>query len=133
VALEFDTQHGDCVAYTVSGFWPAARPRDGWWTARSASLKFQPAPAGSTLSMKYFVPEYVAASSRTLSVTVGDMAAGSVTLNHAGENRAEFPVPTGTRTDSGYTIVRLDVDHPYMKDGREYGVVLVRAGFRATP
>lgn len=133
VALEFDTQQGDCVAYTVSGFWPAARPGDGWWTARSASLKFQPPPAGSTLLMTYFVPEYVAASPRTLSVTVGDMVAGSVMLNHAGENKAEFPVPPGTQTDFGYIIVRLDVDHPYMKDGREYGVVLVRAGFRATP
>ncbi len=118
-ALEFDTQRGDCVAYTVSGFWPAARPGDGWWTARSASLKFQPPPAGSTLLMTYFVPEYVAASPRTLSVTVGDVAAGSAMLNHAGENKAEFPMPPGSQTDSGYTIVRLDVDHPYVKDGRE--------------
>jgi hypothetical protein len=35
------------------------------------------------------------------------------------------------RTDFGFVIVRLDVDHPYAKDGQEYGVVLLRAGFQS--
>jgi len=131
--LGFDTRRRDCIAYPVSGLLPADRPGEGWWTTRSASLKFEPPPAGSTLALSYWVPEFVAAAPRNLTVTVGGELAGTAALNRAGENKLELPVPADGRTDYGFTIVRLDVDHPYMKDGQEYGVVLLRAGFGTNP
>ncbi|HVW08470.1 MAG TPA: hypothetical protein VHC90_07810 [Bryobacteraceae bacterium] len=132
-ALEFNTRRQDSIRYAVSGLLPSSKPGDGWWTTKSASLKFQPVPAGSALSMTWWVPEFVAAAPRTLTVMVGGVRVGSALLNRRGENKGEFSVPAGTQTDSGFTIVRLDVDHPYTKDGQEYGVVLLRAAFRVTP
>jgi hypothetical protein len=130
--LEYDRKRADRAAFVVSGLLPAP-PGEGSWTTRSGSLKFQPPPAGSKLALDYWVPEYVAAEPRNLSVTVGGAAAGTIALSREGENTFEVQVPAGAQTDSGFMIVRLDVDHPYTKDGQEYGVVLLGAGFHTSP
>jgi hypothetical protein len=131
--LEFDDERADCIGYPVSGFLSAANRGEGWWTTRSASLKFQAVPSGTVLAVTYWVPEFVAAEKRNLSVAIGGEPAGVVALSRPGRNTTEVSVPANAQLDSGFTIVRLDVDRPSIKDGQEYGVVLLRAAFRVTP
>jgi hypothetical protein len=50
-------------------------------------------------------------------------------LTKAGENDVEFAVPARAVNASGFTILKLDVDNPYTKDGQDYGVVLMSAQF----
>ena len=126
----FDAERDDRVGYVVSGVMTSGRRGDGWWTDRSAKLKFDLYPADSRLALRFWVPDYVAKGERRiLSVAVDGEAAGSVALDHVGENNVEFSVPARAIDPAGYTLLELSVDHPYRKDGLEYGVVLLRAGF----
>jgi hypothetical protein len=79
-----------------------------------------------------WVPEVVAQpTGRTLSILVGGKQIGNVSLNKAGTNEVAFRVPQDSISENGYTLVDFDVANPYRGiDGVEYGIVLVRAGFR---
>jgi len=126
----FDTERADRAGYVVSGLLTSGQGGGGWWTTRSAKLKFDVYPADSTLTLKFFVPHSVAAGkTRNLSVTVDGDAVGTVALTHEGMNEVRFAVPARSINGSGFTILVLDVDDPYREGEQEYGVVLVRAGF----
>ena len=113
----------------VSGLLDFDRRGAGRWTTRSTRLKFDLYPVDSRLRLKFWVPDQVVSADRKLSISVGDENVGTVALTSSGENKFEFAVPARAINASGFTILRLDVDHPYTKDGQEFGVVLMSAGF----
>jgi hypothetical protein len=132
----FDTDRADAVGYVVSGVRTSGQRSGGWWTMRSAKLKFDVYPADSTLALKFFVPHMAATgktgTARNLSVLVDGDTVGTVALTHEGTNDLRFPVPARAINASGFTILELRVDDPYTGSDQEFGVVLVRAGFDYT-
>jgi hypothetical protein len=129
----FDVDRADRAGYVVSGLLTSGRRGDGWWTTRSAKLKFDVYPADSRLTLKFFTPHSVATGkTRTLSVMVDGVTVGTVALTHEGMNDLRFAVPAQFINASDFTILELDVDDPYTEGGQEYGVVLTRAGFDYT-
>ena len=129
----FDTTRADSVAYVVSGLQVTGQA-DGWWTERSGKLKFDVYPADSVLSLQFRVPDFVAAGQAgNLSAVVNGETVGSVPLIHDGVNNAAFPVPARVIGDSGFTVLELNVDKPYIKNGQEFGVLIVQAGFDYVP
>ncbi len=126
----FDVDRADRAGYVVSGIMTSGRRGDGWWTMRSAKLKFDMYPAESTLTLKFYVSHAVAAGkTRNLSVMVDGTTVGTFALTREGMNELSFAVPARLINASGFTILELDVDDPYTEGGQEYGVVLTRAGF----
>jgi hypothetical protein len=126
----FDTAHADSIGYVVSGVRSMGQGSGGWWTMRSARLKFDVYPADSVLSLEFFVPHTVATGrKRELSVIVDGQPAGTVDLANEGMNHQRFPVPAQAINRSGYTIVELNVDDPYTEGAEQYGVVLLQAAF----
>jgi hypothetical protein len=129
----FDVDRADRAGYAVSGLLTSGRRGDGWWTMRSAKLKFDVYPADSILMLKFYVSHAVAAGkTRNLSVIVDGVAVGTVALAHEGMNDLRFPVPARLINNAGFTILELDVDDPYTEGSQEYGVVVMRAGFEYT-
>ena len=127
----FDTERLDHTGYIVSGITDSSRRGAGYWTARSARLKFDLYPADATLTLKFWLPNFVATGEqRNLSVIVGGETIGNVALSHAGENTAELHAPARLINPSGFTILEMNVDRPYVKDGQEFGVVLLLADFK---
>jgi hypothetical protein len=126
----FDTAHADSIGYVVSGVRTLGQGSGGWWTMRSARLKFDVYPADSVLSLEFFVPDTVATGKRReLSVIVDAETAGTVDLTKEGMHHDRFPVPARTINGSGFTIVELNVDDPYSEGDEQYGVVLRQAAF----
>jgi hypothetical protein len=113
VGRHLDFGHRDHGAYVVSGVKDFEGDDAGRWTSPHAVLKFDLYPADSTFSLKFWVPDVVAAPPlRTLSIRVNGAPIGSLALNKV-----------------GYTLVNLDVDKPYTQDGEQFGVVLLQCGF----
>lgn len=126
----FDTDRRDRIGYVVSGILVAAPRTGGWWTTRAAKLKFDLYPADSTLALKFWVPHMVATGKkRTLSVLVSGNPVGTAPLTHEGMNELRFEVPARTINVSGFTILELDVDDPYMEGSQDFGIIILRAGF----
>ena len=126
----FDVERIDHAGYLVSGFLDSGKRGIGSWTTRASKLKFDLYPADTRLTLKFWLPDYVAAGEkRTLSLVVGGETMGTASLSQQGENNISFPVPARAINPSGFTILELNVDRPYKKDGQEYGVVLLQAGF----
>jgi hypothetical protein len=126
----FDTGRADRAGYVVSGLLTSGQGSGGWWTTRSARLKFDVYPAESILTLKFFVPHGVATGkARNLSVMVGGDAVGGSALTREGWNEVHFAVPARSINASGFTILELDVDDPYREGDQEYGIVLEQAGF----
>ncbi len=126
----FDSNRIDHAAYLVSGFLDSGRRSAGYWTTRSATLKFDIYPADSRLKLKFWLPDdEVTGLGRNLSAFVDGEVVGTAALIHSGENNADFAVPAHAINASGFTILELNVNKPYRKDNQEYGVVLSEAGF----
>jgi hypothetical protein len=126
---DFDYDRLDHVGYLVSGVIDSGQRGVGAWTTGSAKLKFDLYPADWRLTLRFWLPEYITGSERRLSVRVGGETVGTIALNRSGENTAQFSAPAHAISTSGYTILALDVDRPYVKDGQQYGIVLLRADF----
>jgi len=121
----FDANRADGVGYVVSGIVTPGRRGDAWWTNRSAKLKFDVYPADSRLTLKFWLPDSVAAvSGGNLSAIVDGAIVGSIALTHPDVNNVTFPVPAGAINASGFTILELNVDR-----ADTAGVALLRAGF----
>ncbi len=131
VGREMDMSRRDHSAYVVSGLQDGDSPDPGRWTDPKAKFKFDVYPADSFFTAKFWVSDEVAAGgARNLEVLVNGTSVGSYVLNHVGMNEIRFPVAAGRISKSGFTIVEMNVDHPYKAaNGAEFGVVLVRAGF----
>jgi hypothetical protein len=126
----FDTARADRAGYVVAGVLTSGQGNGGWWTTRSAKLKFDVFPADSFLTLKFFVPHTIASgNTRTLTAIVDGDIVGTAALTHEAMNEVRFPVPARSINGSGFTILQLDVDDPYRDGDQEYGVVLVQAGF----
>jgi hypothetical protein len=125
----FDARRMDSVGYPVSGLIDCDRSSGSCWTTRATRLKFDLYPADSRLRVRFWVPDYVANADRRLAISVDEEYVGTVPLTKAGENDVEFAVPARAIDASGFTVLKMDVDNPYTKDGQEYGVVLMSAGF----
>jgi hypothetical protein len=127
---DFDAARSDRAGYPVSGVLTSGHSGEGWWTMRSARLKFDLYPADSKLTLKFRVSgDEVAGAQRKLSVIVDGETLGAIPLTNAGESTVSFPVPARDINPSGFTILELDIDRPYARDGQEYGVALLRAAF----
>ena len=126
----FDTARRDRIGYVVSGVLITDTGDTGWWTTRSAKFKFDVYPVDSTLALKFWVPDFVAiGAARNLQVLVNGEKIGAIALTHDGSNEVKLPVPARSISSSGFTILGLDVDNPYTKDGQEFGVILLQASF----
>ncbi len=129
----FDVERGNAAGYVASGVMTSGRRGEGWWTTRSARLKFDIYPADSKLTLRFFAPQSVTSGKkRNLSVMVDGVTVGSAGLSREGMNDLVFAVPARLINASGFTIVELDVDDPYTEGGQEYGVVLMRVSFEYT-
>jgi hypothetical protein len=126
----FDTDLRSRVGYFVSGVLVSSQLSGGLWTTRSAKLRFDVYPADSTLALKFWVPHTVASGKvRTLSVLVDGSLVGTALLTHEGMNELSFSVPARAINATGFTILQLDVDDPYMEGSQDFGVVILKAGF----
>lgn len=117
----FDVARRDAVGYPVSGITASDRGT-GWWTTRSAVLKFDVYPAETVLSLKFWVPADEATGSASLSVAVNGHTLGSVPLSHADMNTLILHVPASAISQSGCSLLEMNVDNPR-------GVALFQAGF----
>lgn len=132
VGREMDFENRDYAAYLVSGIQGGDPANSSRWTSPEAKLKFDVYPAPAVLSMKFWVPDFVAkAATRTLHVKVDGIAVADYPLNKDGMNEPEFSVPASAISAEGFTVVELNVENPWKDtDGTPLGVVLMRAGFR---
>jgi len=132
VGRETDTGRRDFAAYVVSGVSDGEIGNPTRWTSPSAKLKFELYPAPAEFSAKFWLPDFVANSgSRTLAISVNGSEIGVLPLTHEGMNEISYPVPASLISRDGFTLVDMNVTNPYRdKSGQEFGVVLLRAGFR---
>ena len=123
----------DHAAYIVSGIKDFESPDEGRWTEPTATLKFQVYPADGELALRYWIVDEVAAPpAKTLTVRVNGHTVGVVPLTR-GENKLSFPVKASELSRTGFTLVELSVDQPYVDpQGTRFGVVLMNAGFEFT-
>jgi hypothetical protein len=136
VGRHVDFSHRDHGAYVVSGIKDYEGADAGRWTAPHAVLKFELYPADAALALKFWVPDFVAAPPlKTLSITINGAKIGSMPLTKDGTNDVRFPVPAADMTaldaqkPHNFTLVTLDIDRPYTKNGEQFGVILMEAGF----
>jgi hypothetical protein len=131
VAREMDMSRRDHSAYVISGVMDGDGSEPSRWITPRAKFKYDLYPANAVFSMKFWVPDFVAkTASRALTVTVNDEPIGTIPLSRDGMNEVRLPVPAKQITLNGFTIVGMDVDKPWRdKEGTEFGVVLLRAGF----
>ncbi|MEQ1949563.1 MAG: hypothetical protein ABL995_20395 [Bryobacteraceae bacterium] len=121
----------DHSAYVVSGVKDFDGPDEGRWTEPKATLKFDLYPADTTLAVRYWVAPFVAEGpEKTLTVRVNGNAVGATSLSESGEKEIRLPVKAAQISALGFTLVDLEVDHPY-KDpgGEEFGIILFQVGF----
>ena len=135
VAREMDISRRDYAAYVVSGLIDGDITGPSRWTEPRAKFKFDLYPAPTILSLKFWVPDFVAKTAvRKLSIVVNGKEVGTVPLSKDGMNEASFPVPASLISRAGYTFVEMNVAHPYTDEkGDRYGIVLLRAGFTYQP
>jgi hypothetical protein len=132
VGMEMDALRRDFPAYVVSGVGDGNVGNPIRWTKPKATLKFRLYPAAAILTVRCWVPDFVAKTAvRTLSVQVGGKEIGVYPLQQDGMNEFSFPVPAELITRNGFTLVDLVVTNPWKDtNGQELGVVLMRAEFR---
>jgi hypothetical protein len=135
VAREMDMSRRDHAAYVVSGVMDGDGAEPSRWLTPHAKFKYDLYPADAVFSMKFWVPDFVAKTgTRALTIAVNDAPIGVIPLSRDGMNEVSLRVPASQVTLNGFTIVGMDVDKPWRdKDGVEYGVVLLRAGFQYAP
>jgi hypothetical protein len=132
VGREMNMASRDHGAYVVSGLMDSDSNDPGRWTTPHAKFKFDLYPAPADFTAKFWVPDFVAKSgTRTMHILVNGQSVGDYPLNHQEMNEISFPVPAGLITNSGFTIVDMNVENPYQDaGGTAFGVVLLRAGFK---
>jgi len=135
VAREMDMSRRDHSAYVVSGVMDGDGSEPSRWTTPHAKLKYDLYPADAAFTAKFWVPDFIAKTGeRALTISLNEAPVGVIPLNHDGMNEIRLPVSAKQITLNGFTIVGMDVDKPWRdKDGMEYGVVLLRAGFEYSP
>jgi hypothetical protein len=132
VAREMDMSRADHSAYVVSGLKDVESDQPARWTDPRARFKFKLHEAPTIFTAKFWVPEVVALpSGRNLSILLNDRELGAVSLDKPGMNEVRYSVPPNIVRENEYTFVEMNVTNPYVDaDHVEYGVVLLRAGFR---
>jgi len=131
VGSEMDIGRPDHAAYIVSGVKDEENPEPSRWTDSHAKLKFRVVAQPTQFSIRYFVADVVAnPPTRVLSILVNGKLIAERPLTTVGMRDETYPIPAGIIDENDYTIVDLSVINPYKdRDGTEYGVVLLRAGF----
>ncbi|HKD05333.1 MAG TPA: hypothetical protein VKB79_05465 [Bryobacteraceae bacterium] len=131
VGREMDMSRRDHSAYVISGLMDGDGSQPSRWIAPHAKFKYDLYPADAVFSMKFWVPDFVAkGDTRSLTISVDGAVIGTIPLSHDGMNEIRLPVAAKLITLNGFTMVGIDVNKPWRdKDGVEYGIVLLRAGF----
>jgi hypothetical protein len=132
VSREMDVARADHSAYVVSGLKDEGGDQPSRWTDPHARFKFKLDSTPKVFTATFWVPEIVALpSGRTLSILLNGRELETLPLDKPGMNEVSLPVPPNAVQGSGYTFVEMNVANPYTDANRvEYGVVLLRAGFR---
>ena len=135
VGREMDMSRGDHSAYVVSGVMDDDGSEPSRWITPHAKFKYDLYRTDVVYTAKFWVPDFIAKSAaRALTISVNDAPISVIPLSRDGMNEIRVPVPANQITLNGFTIVAMDVDKPWRdKDGMQYGVVLLRAGFEYLP
>jgi hypothetical protein len=126
--MHLDFAKPDHVGYLVSGVLDT--DTGSCWMTAKAQLKFKVPPGPAKLTLKFWVPDFVArGGQRIMSVAVNGTPIAKYPLNQDGMNEKSFAIPAGVIHDSGFTMLDLAVDPVYKEGDQELGVVLVKADF----
>jgi hypothetical protein len=130
-----DMSRRDHSAYVVSGVMDDDGSEPSRWITPHAKFKYDLYQTDVVYTAKFWVPDFIAKSAaRALTISVNNAPITVIPLARDGMNEIHIPVPAKQITLNGYTIVTIDIDKPWRdKDGMEYGVVLLRAGFEYLP
>lgn len=132
ISNEMDMARADHSAYVVKGLKDVGGNQPSRWTDPAAEFKFRLKAKPSEFTVKFWVPEVVAAPPvRTLSVVMNGEELGRLPLNRSGMHEVRLTVPDkAVVAGADYTLVDMKVDKPYQdSNGVRYGVVLLTASF----
>ena len=132
VSREIDMARADHSAYVVSGLKDVESDQPTRWTDPHARFKFKLNSVPKVFTAKFWLPDIVAApTGRTLSVILNGRDLETLPLDKPGMNEVSLPIPPGAIQLQSYTFVEMNVANPYTDSDRvQYGVLLLRAGFR---
>ncbi len=135
VGREMDMARADHSAYVVSGLQDDPGNQPWRWTSPQAKFKFRPGAGPAVFTAKFWVPDFLAKPpDRTLTILLNGKTMWSSALARPGMNEVSFPVPQDLIHPDGYTFIDMNVANPYRDtNGVQYGVVLLRAGFKELP